>query len=396
MVRKKSCAAGFLSASVIAASLVLAPGVSYAEELKEQGSGAEFTIESAKSNQMEFVTAEKSTLSRTATDLGSSIQVATLEGRGAAMVDTSLLEKGSFAAAGQGFVDLSWEAAPGRTYAIFRDDEFVSKVEGSSYRDAQPSAGATHHYRIETLVASEASATSADEVTIRGFEVYVPETDDLLAEASIHNQAIDEGIAAAAAAPAAANGYGTVLYRTFIPQAKIDAPAATCDYGSGYKFGGDNRGFSHSPASARTTLGANLNWAAGGMSSHAAWVDPTKVYNSAGTKVAEKTASAKDVWVKQLAGNTSYVDLRFSVKAGNPFCTSLPNSIQGAFTITVTRNGSYSIISGSHRQMPNHEIYVMGNATGNWKTVYTRKDASELCLIAMGCPTATISGSGSY
>lgn len=78
MVRKKSCAAGFLSASVIAASLVLAPGVSYAEELKEQGSGAEFTIESAKSNQMEFVTAEKSTLSRTATDLGSSIQVATL------------------------------------------------------------------------------------------------------------------------------------------------------------------------------------------------------------------------------------------------------------------------------------------------------------------------------
>ena len=396
MVRKKSCVAAFLSVSAIAVSFLLVPSASYADELIEHGSKAEFTIEAAKSDQMEFMTSEKSTLSRASTDLGSSIQVVTLEGRGAAMVDTSLLEKGSFAASGQGFVDLSWETIPGRAYAIFRDDEFVAKVEGSSYRDTQPLAGATHHYRIETLVASETSGMSADEVTIRGFEVHVPETGDLLAEASTHNQTIDEGIAAAAAAPAAANGYGTVLYRTFIPQAKINAPVATCDYGSGYKFGGDNRGFSHSPASARTTLGANLNWAAGGMTSHAAWVDPTKVYNSAGAKVAEKTASAKDVWVKQLAGNTSYVDLRFSVKAGNPFCTSLPNSIQGAFTITVTRNGSYSIISGSHRQMPNHEIYVMGNATGNWKTVYTRTYASELCLIAMGCPTATISGSGSY
>lgn len=54
----------------------------------------------------------------------------------------------------------------------------------------------------------------------------------------------------------------------------------------------------------------------------------------------------------------------------------------------------YSVSSGSRRQVPNHKIYVMGTGNMTWKTVYRRAYASELCLVSMLCPQATITGSG--
>ena len=73
---------------------------------------------------------------------------------------------------------------------------------------------------------------------------------------------------------------------------------------------------------------------------------------------------------------------------------ALKNYIDGAMTITVTKSGSYNVISGQHRQMPNHEIYITRGTT--WAQVYKRDYLSLSCLVAWGCAAAEISGSGSY
>jgi hypothetical protein len=84
-----------------------------------------------------------------------------------------------------------------------------------------------------------------------------------------------------------------------------------------------------------------------------------------------------------------------------PYC--IWNSIEGAFTITVTRTGNYGILSGEHRQMPNHEVIIMSttsNATSATYTeavVYRRDLSSPLCLVSMVCEKASMAGyTGTY
>jgi hypothetical protein len=69
------------------------------------------------------------------------------------------------------------------------------------------------------------------------------------------------------------------------------------------------------------------------------------------------------------------------------------------FVLTVTRSGSWVIISGSHRQMPNHELYIAhgGLAAERWTTAYARSYASVECLVAVLCERVSMTGfSGTY
>jgi|GEM_PF-3729393 len=48
----------------------------------------------------------------------------------------------------------------------------------------------------------------------------------------------------------------TVTWETFIPQSRVDAPPAGCDYGDGYEFGGDGHGYDWKASSFRTAAHA--------------------------------------------------------------------------------------------------------------------------------------------
>lgn len=327
-------------------------------------------------------------LARSSVELSTTdIQVATLNEEESTIVDSSLTKRGALLATGTDYVDLSWEdLGDGREFHIFRNDTLIAKTTENSLRDNTVQSETEYEYRIETVLPDGVSPTE-HEATIRGFSVLVPESKNYTNEVQQRQATL--------AARASYSG-STVRYRTFIPEARINAPNVGCGIykgNQGYQFAGDNRGFSPSKGTSKTSLNANIRWDGRGLIGSSKSIGSTKVYKN-GKLVATKTAPSTDVWVKQLGKTKNDVDLRFSVKATNPFCPKF-NSIQGAFTITVTKTGSYGIISGSHRQMPNHEIYV-SSITGGWKTVYQRKHGSANCLVAGVCPQATISGAGKY
>lgn len=115
----------------------------------------------------------------------------------------------------------------------------------------------------------------------------------------------------------------------------------------------------------------------------------TTVYSkSTGNKVDEAQASGTyDAYLLGTDAGRTYVDVRMGVQVGNPFCSM--NSIEGAFSITLTRSGSYTIFSGQHRQMPNHEIFLQGSSGGTERVIYQRQYAS---LVNMACPPANMGG----
>lgn len=106
--------------------------------------------------------------------------------------------------------------------------------------------------------------------------------------------------------------------------------------------------------------------------------------------------------VTKLGHTADTTDVRFRLKAGIPYCDM--NSIQGAFTISVTRTGAYTIPSGSHRQMPNHEVLINSSWTAGGTVQYAqaiayRRDLLDpLCLVGTwACAEATMSGTaGTY
>lgn len=117
-----------------------------------------------------------------------------------------------------------------------------------------------------------------------------------------------------------------------------------------------------------------------------------KAYNSSGALLATKTASMANMSATRLGASTgSSVDVRFYVVATNPFCSGFPNSIEAIFTITVTKTGNWSIISGSHKQMPNQELYIHSNS-GGWVTAYRRDYADATCLINGACSSVQMGG----
>jgi len=286
-------------------------------------------------------------------------------------------------AGGLDFVDLSWTAMEGATgYDIYRDDVFLLHTADTSLRDSD----LTPNEYTYTVRPSGKHAEG-------GFGIATRVGSETLGEAQ-------EGVIALAAA-ASAKSRVVVQWNTFIPSKYIAAPnpiagVKLCgEYSdsSKYKFAGDDRGFQASGWPYRTKLQGSYEW---GSLVFTPYKDiwSTKVYNSAGTLLATKTAFSGNISVTKLAGSSATsVDMRFVLHAGNPFCKG---AIDGAMTITAKKSGTWSIISGNYRQMPNHEIYISDQSS--WKTVHKSTLANANCLAGqMLCPLGQLGSKyGSY
>lgn len=185
-----------------------------------------------------------------------------------------------------------------------------------------------------------------------------------------------------------------IEWTAFIRQARIDAPPHGCNYGTGFQFGGDSRGFGAHDQRYRIRINGSWDFTDRKVG-ESVLVGRTKVYRKKdGKLVATRTASASGNQVRDAGGsngNTAYLALRMA--GTNPFCRS-GGAIAGQMVIKVAAGGSWTVLSGSHRQMPAHEIYIYRNGQRNWFPVHRKQEASVLCLIGGGCPRAAITGSG--
>lgn len=306
-----------------------------------------------------------------------------------AVVDTSMADQGITTAAAPDFVDVSWKPyADDARYTVSRDGRTVATTApgAGAFRDTALTPGATYRYDVAPVLPDGATAPGA---RMWSMQVTVPAVGKgESAVSAMRAQATARATAAAAAKTT------TVSWVAFIPQKRIDAPSAGCDYGKGYQFAGDGRSnFDWKSSKYRTAVHGTVDWSrksvTGNKSIHA-----THVYNKkTGKLVATKTASGKNTYAKKMGSGSNYVDVRMVTHASNPFCKF--GAIDGAFSMHLTTSGNYSIFSGKHRLMPNHHVYIYNG--GKVTNVYTRKYANALCLVGpVLCQEATFYGSGKF
>ncbi|MGJ5826465.1 hypothetical protein [Streptomyces ossamyceticus] len=302
-----------------------------------------------------------------------------------AVVDSSMARQGVTAAAGKGFVELSWKGyADGARYVVARDGKDIATLGAgvTSFRDTAVRAGAEYTYQIIPILPKGGAPGSR----LYGMKVAVPESSSLT---GMRSAAVERASAAAAASTT------TLSWVGFIPQKYVDAPLAGCDHGRNFKFGGDNHSdFNWKSSKYRFALHATITWSNKKVVANK-HINPTTVYVKKTSKfVAKKTASAKNVYAKKLGGSGNSVDIRMNVHATNPFCKGLggvKGAASGAFTINMTKSGNWTIRSGKHRLYPNHFIYIYDG--GKVTKVYTRKHAGTACLIGSAtCPEADLTG----
>lgn len=318
-----------------------------------------------------------------------------------AVVNHSLVRQdtGAIAAATADYVDLSWAPMPGvRDYIVSKNGELLGITAETALRDTDVTPDTFVDYQVSANMFVD---PEVQEAPIHGLIAFVP------AASSEPMQAAEREISETATTVVSYTR-ANLDWATFIPQARLDAPSIGCEFGAGYEFSGDNRGFAATQydsgmAGARTMLHAIIFWD-----------DPvpanvvTKSYSTGWTKVYDKTTGLRvgerradnGLYEAYLLGTDaarSYVDVRMRIQVGNPFCSG--NSIEGAFTITLSRTGSYTISSGAHRQMPNHEIFIRGTSPegGIERIVYQRQYLDPICLVQMLCPSAQMGGyAGSF
>lgn len=302
-----------------------------------------------------------------------------------AVVDSSMAREGVTAAAGKGFVELSWKGyAEDARYVVARDGKDIATLGAgvTSFRDTAVKAGAEYAYQIIPILPKGGAKGSK----LYGMKVAVPESTSLT---GMRASAMERASTAAVAKTS------TLTWTGFIPQKYVDAPLAGCDYGKNFKFGGDNhKDFNWKSSKFRFALHATITWSNKKVVANK-HINPTTVYVKKTSKfVAKKTASAKNVYAKRLGAGGNYVDIRMNVHATNPFCKGLggvKGAASGAFTINMTKSGNYTIRSGKHRLYPNHFIYIYDG--GQVTKVYTRKHGSTACLIGSAtCPEADLTG----
>ena len=310
-----------------------------------------------------------------------------LEGEAPALIDTTLIDKaGASAAISRSFVDLSWTSHANRKYVIYRDGVEIANQSDGSFRDTRVVPAKRYEYQIVTI-STDGSELGAGESSAIGYPVTIP------------SSAVDARGAAALNALAASTSRAVVRYKTFIPQKRLASPAAGCGSysGSKYEFGGDNRSFNPDGGSSRGSVNANIRFGDNaGLFGSSKQIGATHIYRkSDGKLVTQKTASNSGMWAKQLGADRSSVDIRIQMDLGNPFCTKFA-PISGVVSLTVNQNGTYRTISGTHKQMPSHEIYV-SRPIGNWAAIHRSSAKDPMCLFGAACPTVTLSGLyGSY
>ncbi|OEJ96541.1 hypothetical protein [Streptomyces thermolilacinus] len=347
--------------------------------------GAAFSISALTSSQVKDVTGVSATSAQGRMLAAQGFGVMRTASGETAVVDRSSAREGISAAAGKSFVDLSWNGyAKDARYVVSRDGRDIARLAPgvTSFRDTNVTSGADHHYQVAPVLPEGGHP----QARLWGVKVSVPASGSLTA---LRQQAVSRASAAGVASTS------TLSWITFIPQKKIDAPTAGCDYGKKFQFGGDGRSnFDWKSDKYRTALHATVTWSNKKVTGNKS-VRATNVYvKSTGKKVATKTATDKHMSVKKLGSGSNYVDVRMSLHATNPFCKglgSVKGAINGALTMNLTKSGNYTIRSGKHRLMPNHHIYIYDG--GKVTNVYTRKYASASCLIgSIACAEADLTG----
>ncbi|MFE1769648.1 hypothetical protein [Streptomyces sp. NPDC059008] len=302
----------------------------------------------------------------------------------AAVVDRSQSGQGITSAAGAGFVDLSWKGyAPDARYVVSRGDKDIASLGAgvTTFHDTTVKPGATYDYRVTPILPEGGNPDSR----AWGMKVTTPTSDSRQA---LRTAAVNRAKSSAAASMT------TVTWMTFIPQKRINSPGAGCDYGSKFQFGGDGHGFNWKSGKYRTSLNAVVTWSSKKVQGFAD-IGASHVYvKSTGRHVATKTASGRSMKAKKMGSGSNYVDVRMVTHATNPFCKGLAGvkgAIDGALSMHLTKGGNWSIISGKHRLMPNHHIYIYNG--GKVTNVYTRKYANAMCLVGSAtCPEADLTG----
>jgi len=305
-----------------------------------------------------------------------------------AVVDKSLLRTGAASAATTDTVRLAWAPRKVATgYAVLRDNRLIARLPAGAdqYADEAVRPGASYNYVVTPLGVPKTVRNHP----VWGMHVNVPAVSaGESGNAAVARQARVDAKAVARASTT------TLSWVTFIPQAKVNAPAAGCSYGSGYQFGGDNRSFDWTSSKYRTALHATITWSSKGVVGNKA-VGTTHVYKtSTGNLVSQKTASTGDMESRKLGSGSNYVDIRMVNHAKNPFCTF--GAIDGAITIKLTSSGNWEIRSGTYRRMPNHEIYIYNGGAVTW--VHKSTYQSVTCLIGpAACDETNLTGYyGSY
>lgn len=372
------------------------PNTAVASDDESADAGTLFTYEAVLS-ELEKNSSERSAAPIIATSFGQDLTardfgLSAIEINGeVAIVNHSLVreDRGATASATPTYVDLAWAPMRGvREYILSREGVQVGTTSGTSFRDDGIEPGTTVQYQVS---AGTFEGTASQDTPIYGVAATVPST-----STSSLEEASDQVVAEARSL--ASYNSADLSWYTFIPQARIDAPPVACEYTAGYQFGGDNRGFAPNGLDAslggyRTFLAASVGWKrATNVVQQSSFTSWTSVYDSStGAKVDEAQATGTyDAYLLGTDAGRTYVDVRMAQQVGNPFCSM--NSIEGAFSITLTRSGSYTIFSGQHRQMPNHEIFLTGFPGGSAQVVYQRQYASPLCLVNMLCPPADMGG----
>lgn len=300
-------------------------------------------------------------------------------------------ERAAWAASSR-FVDLSWPDLGAGRYTVYRNGAKIANTTGHSLRDAGVSAGSEVDYKITGEV-GELGHTW-------GLTATVPRSDDAATLAKTARQI-----------EAKAKKYTktTVVWRSFIRQKWAGVPkklgsVSGCKYTTGYKYKGDNRGFSSKVTgpSFRAGLRGVVYWTKSSydLFPETGW---TKVYNAkTGKFVAKKKASTKkiDFTTKtRFDGKTRAV--HGQIEATDPFCpkTGLKRAGIGVYyDARLARNGDF-YVSGQYRQAPDHEMYLYGYTSAtkhSTKVVHQSRMKSLLCLSQPMCELGTIGNNGGY
>ncbi|MFJ1647609.1 hypothetical protein [Streptomyces sp. NPDC088258] len=295
-------------------------------------------------------------------------------------------------AASSRFVDLSWPDLGASRYEVHRDGAKIADTPGHSLRDTGVSAGSEVHYTITAEVGGIGHTW--------GLTATVPKSDDAATLAKTAQQV-----------EAKAKKYTktTVVWRSFIRQKWATIPSklgsvSGCKYTKGYKYAGDNRGFSNKvtgPAF-RAGLRGTVYWT---KSSYDLFpkTGVTKVYKANTGKFVEKRkASAKGIDFRTKSkynGKTRAV--HGQIEATDPFCPSGGVNRAGIgvfYDARLARNGDF-YVSGKYRKAPDHEMYLYGYTSKtkhSTKTVHQSRMSSLLCLSQPMCERGTIGNNGGY
>ncbi|EKX60563.1 hypothetical protein PV416_31425 [Streptomyces ipomoeae] len=300
-------------------------------------------------------------------------------------------ERAAWAASSK-FVDLSWPDLGASSYTVYRNGVKIADTAAHSLRDTGVTAGSQAEYKIFG-VADGLGHTW-------GLTATVPKNDS------------PETLAATASQiETKAKKYTktVVTWRSFIRQKWATVPkklgsVSGCKYTTGYKYAGDNRGFSKavSGTSFRAGVRGVVYWTKSQYELYpqTGW---TKVYNAKTGKFVEKRkASTKKIDFRTMTrfdGKTRAV--RGTIEATDPFCPKTGVKRAGigvTYDARLARNGDF-YVSGKYRKAPDHEMYLFGytsNTKHSTKVVHQSKMSNLLCLSQPMCERGTIGNSGGY